>query len=55
VDHKYRDNIYDGENMIDINHDRTVWGVTVSVRVKNDGAAAAMHFVGAGADFEFDV
>jgi hypothetical protein len=56
ADHKYRDNIFAGENIFDVNVDGIVWGVTVSMRVKRDSElASAIHFVGAGADFQFDV
>jgi hypothetical protein len=55
ADHKYRNQIFDGENIFDVNVDGIVWGVTVSVRVNNPGEGGFMHFIGAGADFQFDV
>jgi hypothetical protein len=55
ADHKYRNQIYEGENIFDVNVEHIEWGLTVSVRVNNNGAARAMHFVGAGADFHFNL
>jgi hypothetical protein len=55
ADHKYREQVYDGENIFDVNVNGIVWGITISVRVNNQGAAGGMHFIGAGADFQFDL
>jgi predicted nucleic acid-binding protein len=41
--------------IFDVNVNGIVWGITISVRVNNQGAAGGMHFIGAGADFQFDL
>jgi hypothetical protein len=53
--HDYKEQAVNGKNIFDVNAGHIVWGITISARVRGASDNSPMHFIGAGADFDFNV